>query len=50
MRRLSPAETQEALAQARQRIERQRAWLALQFKPTPPAAILYDLYDEDEPT
>lgn len=48
MRRLSPAETQAQIEQACRRIERQRAWFALQFKPPPSAAILYD--DEDDET
>lgn len=47
MRRRTPAETQEAIDQARKRIERQRAWIALELKPVPEASILYD---QDEPT
>ena len=47
MRRLDAAATQAAIAQARQRIERQRAYFALLFRPTPPADILYDDGDVD---
>ena len=47
MRRQTPAETKAAVEQARRRIERQRAWLLLQLKPTPLASILYDDGDAD---
>ena len=47
MRRQTPAETKAALEQARRRLEHQRAYFELLFKPTPSADILYD--DEERP-